>query len=50
VTYSDVRYPERNGDYVITSQNITLDDKGFHRKLKLSFLSNYNITIQSNVG
>lgn len=43
VTYNDIRYPERNGDYVCTSQKITLDDKGFHRQTKLAFLTNYNI-------
>jgi hypothetical protein len=37
--YIDVRYPARNANYVITGQEITLDESGFHRKLNLSFLS-----------
>jgi hypothetical protein len=50
VTYNDIRYPERNGDYVITKQQITINDKGYHRKLRLAFLTNYNIIQQANAG
>lgn len=38
VKYFDVRYPERNGSYVITSIQQILSGEGFHRKLKLAFL------------
>ncbi len=38
VTYIDVRYPERNGNYVITAIKHTLDSNGFHKKIKLAFL------------
>jgi hypothetical protein len=48
VIYEDVRYPERSGDYVCTAQTITLDDKGYHRKCKLAFLTNYNILQNAN--
>lgn len=48
VTYTDRRYTEQNGDYVATAINITLDDKGFHQKSHLSFLTNYNILQTAN--
>ena len=48
VTYNDKRYNERNGDYCVTAQQVTLDDKGFHRRLKLSFLTNYNLIVAAN--
>jgi len=38
VKYYDVRYPERNGNYVITSMGQSINENGFHRKLKLAFL------------
>jgi len=37
--YNDRRYPARSGTYVITQNNVTLDSKGFHRKIKLSYLA-----------
>lgn len=37
--YVDIRYPDRNGNYVITKQEINIDENGYHRKLTLSFLS-----------
>ena len=37
--YIDIRYPARSGNYVITGIDTTIDDSGYHRKLKLSFLS-----------
>ena len=40
--YTDVRYPSRSGQYVITQNDITLDKTGFHRKLKFSSLTQTN--------
>ena len=41
VVYTDVRYPEINGVYVITSQNIDLTEKsGWVRTLKMAYLAN----------
>lgn len=40
-SYIDIRYPERSANYVVTGMDITLDEGGFHRKLKLSFLSEH---------
>lgn len=37
--YIDIRYPDRSANYVITGQEITIDENGYHRKLKLSYLS-----------
>jgi len=37
--YVDIRYPARSANYVIHGIDITLDETGFHRKLKLSFLT-----------
>ena len=38
-TYTDVRYPDRNANYVITGITTTLDENGFHRSIKLAYLS-----------
>lgn len=43
VDYTDVRYPERNGTYVITMKKSTFNENGFHRKLKLAVLDDLNI-------
>jgi hypothetical protein len=37
--YVDIRYPARSANYVITGIDMTIDESGYHRKLKLSFLS-----------
>ena len=37
--YKDVRYPEKNGNYTISGNDISIDEKGYHRTLKLAFLS-----------
>lgn len=36
--YIDFRYPERNADYVVVGMNFELDEKGFHRHIKLAYL------------
>ena len=50
VIYNDLRYPERNGDYVVTAINIKIDEHGYHRHLKLAYLTNYNIVETANAG
>jgi hypothetical protein len=37
--YKDIRYPEKNGNYVITGNDINIDENGYHRTLKFAFLS-----------
>jgi hypothetical protein len=37
--YVDLRYPDRSANYVITAQEISIDESGYHRKLKFSYLS-----------
>lgn len=39
VDYTDLRYPEKNGVYVIIATVIELGESGFHRKLKLAWLA-----------
>jgi hypothetical protein len=39
VTYYDVRYPDRSANYSITEMNFQLDERGFHRHLKLAYLT-----------
>lgn len=38
VSYTDIRYPDRSGDYVITELTHQIDDQGFHRHMTWSFL------------
>lgn len=40
--YNDFKYPERSGVYVVTAQNITLDENGYERDLKLAFIGDIN--------
>jgi hypothetical protein len=37
--YVDIRYPDRSANYVITGMEVSIDENGYHRKLKLSYLS-----------
>lgn len=39
VQYTDLRYKERNGIYVILGVYFELNEKGFHRKIKLAWLA-----------
>lgn len=39
VNYTDLRYPEKNGIYVITGVYFELDEKGFHRKIKVAWFT-----------
>jgi len=48
VTYEDVRYPERNGEYVATMVRTTINEQGYHHHVKLSFITDYNIVQASN--
>jgi hypothetical protein len=38
INYVDVSFPERNGVYVCTGIEISLNDTGFHRKARLAYL------------
>lgn len=40
--YIDIRYPDRSANYVITGEEINIDENGYHRKLRLSYLSELN--------
>lgn len=37
--YTDVRYPDRSGNYVITAVHFDIGRGGYHRKLKWAYLS-----------
>jgi hypothetical protein len=39
VEYVDVRYPDRTGNYVCVAVNWEINNKGYHKKLKLAYLS-----------
>jgi hypothetical protein len=39
VIYIDLRYPERSGNYVVREHNFKISDAGYHRSIKLAFLS-----------
>jgi hypothetical protein len=41
VQYTDVRYPDRNGNYVITELSHDISDKGFHRQMKWAYLVDF---------
>lgn len=47
VQYIDFRYPDRNGNYTVVGMDFTLDEKGFHRHLKLSFLSDIDSDVNA---
>lgn len=38
VQYTDIRYPDRNGSYVITELSHDISEKGFHREMTWAFL------------
>jgi len=40
VEYTDIRFPEKSGDYLITGVGFELSDNGYHRKLKWAHLVN----------
>lgn len=39
VNYTDLRYPEKNGQYYITGVYFEINEKGFRRKLKIAWLN-----------
>lgn len=50
VPYTDVRYPEKSAVYVIIGIYFELTEKGFHRRLKVAWLSDFeDTTNQANV-
>ena len=42
--YKDIRYPARDGNYVITAIHFEIGSGGYHRKIRLSYLSTLNDT------
>ena len=42
--YTDIRYPDRTGNYVITHIETTIDTGGYRHKLKLAYLTDLNDT------
>jgi len=42
--YKSIRYPDQSGNYVIISNNFDISEKGYRRKIKLSFLTDINGT------
>jgi hypothetical protein len=42
--YTDIRYPDRTGNYVITHIETTIDTSGYRHKLKLAYLTDLNDT------
>lgn len=43
--YTDIRYPDRSGNYVVTGIDTTIDSSGYRRKIKLSYLSDLNTSM-----
>ena len=37
--YTDIRYPDRSGNYVISAYETTVDSSGYRHKVKLSYLN-----------
>jgi hypothetical protein len=46
VAYTDRRYPDRTGNYVCVGMNHELTLKGFHRRVRMSYLSDLISTAQ----
>lgn len=47
VQYLDAHYPERNGNYTVVGMDITIDEHGFHRRLRLAYLSDIDSSIDA---
>ena len=45
--YVDKSYPDRTGNYTVTGIEISLSDRGFHRKVRMSFLSDIDSTVNA---
>lgn len=41
IKYTDIRYPARSGEYVVTGLSHTLDDSGFHVEMQWAFLTDF---------
>lgn len=39
IKLTNVRYPDQNGTYIVRSIDIELNEKGFHRKLKVAYIT-----------
>lgn len=42
-SYTDLRYPDKNGNYVVTSIETIINDSGYRRIPKLAYLSDLNL-------
>lgn len=40
IVYTDIRFPERNGNYVCSLIKYEINDSGFHKEIKVAFLDN----------
>jgi hypothetical protein len=40
VVYTDFRFPERSGNYVVREHNFKISEQGYHRSIKLAYLDN----------
>jgi len=45
--YIDHRYPDRTGNYTIVGMNFTLDKSGFHRHIKMAYLSDIDSQVNA---
>ena len=47
VQYTDLRYPDRNGNYTVVGMNFEINEKGYHRKIKLAYLSDIDSSVDA---
>lgn len=45
--YIDRRYPDRNGNYTVLGVDFTINEHGFHQKIKLAFLSDIDSSVDA---
>lgn len=45
--YTDKRYPDRNGNYTIVGMDFSLDEHGFHRHIRMAYLSDLNSSVNA---
>lgn len=50
IPYTDLRYPEKNGNYVVQGITIELDEHGFHQKIKVAWLDISTYTYLTTAG
>lgn len=47
VQYLDKRYPDRNGNYTVVGMDFSLDANGFHRHIRLAYLSDIDSDVDA---